>query len=447
MLLLLNNRKDKIVNNFDWKEIWENVFLIESDGYGVIYSPLQGIIFAVTKEGILELGTYLKKEDYLGLYNSILKERGIPKENSNPVGRIPRRFASSELNMGITYECNLACIGCYAKAGEESRRLSWEKIQIAIDKLVEYVQELNEDSAYIGFNSTGETTLRWEILERAVNYARSVFPENIKLQFSLTTNACLLNIERVKFLKEKNFFVRVSMDGLKSSHNRQRPKKNGGGSFDDVVKGIKELVKQNVWFSIRTTITGYNQGEMPEFAKFLYKLGCKDVVVVPFSAVGRASSGITPVNPEIFIKKYIDAYKIAQQIGFSFSMPGVSLEEIDVNYCLADGNIFAVMPDGSITSCTRVTKQGDLLSEIFVIGEIDDGRVKIDQKKVDKLGQLNLNNYPECQYCFAKFSCSGGCPHERFSGSWDKEAHCKMVRSILWYKLLEITGQEQYYTN
>ncbi|MEA3357427.1 MAG: SPASM domain-containing protein, partial [Patescibacteria group bacterium] len=119
-----------------------------------------------------------------------------------------------------------------------------------------------------------------------------------------------------------------------------------------------------------------------------------------------------------------------------FSTVSDLLDTVSARYCNADGNNFAVMPDG-ISSCTRVTRSSDELSEMFFIGSWDEEGLQIDENKVRELRGLNLYSFSSCDECFARFSCSGGCHHDRFSSSPPSmpEGHCEIIRMILWEKL------------
>jgi uncharacterized protein len=263
-----------------------------------------------------------------------------------------------------------------------------------------------------------------------------LLPEGWTISFSLVTNGTLIDDEKARFLKKHNFSVVLSMDGIEEVQNTLRPKANGAGSFNDVLAGMKALVENEVSFAVRTTVTGLNQDTMLEFLKLCASHGCKEISVAPFSATGRGEEGVDDVDPDIFIKNYLLAKERATELGMVFITPSDYLDNVSLRYCNADGESMAVMPEGIISCCTRVTKKSDSLVDMFVIGQVTEDGVEINQSQVEKLKKLNLLNYPECQDCFVKYTCSGGCHHTRFlNGGHQPASYCKIMRAVVWNTL------------
>lgn len=420
-----------------WSKIGENIFLIEKGEIGIVYAPLLGKFFSVNDDGIALVKEYIanpKEEDEFYQY---LLENEFFQEVALPQGRIGEKYGPTELYLSLTSGCNLACRYCYARAGENTRRLNWERIEVSINQLYQYAKEKEENEVEITFHGTGEATVEWRTLVKTVEYALRELPEDWKLYFSLVTNGVLLSEEKVQFLKQHEFSVTVSMDGLEKGQNLQRPFRNGSGTFHAVVEGIRLLVKHEVEFGVRTTITGENQGEMVEFVKFCSELGCKAVYLVPYSRAGRGEEGIASVDPELFIQDY--TYLLEQSEEWSIKVRTLSddVGRVSAGFCDADGSIFAVMPDGHVSSCTRVTRADEALAEMFFVGEVSEDGVFVDHEKVSILRQLNVYSFVECENCFARFVCAGGCHADRQMGELSEES-CYITREVVWSKILRL---------
>jgi len=85
----------------------------------------------------------------------------------------------------------------------------------------------------------------------------------------------------------------------------------------------------------------------------------------------------------------------------------------------------------------------DPISDIFCYGYFDVLKKKFifDNRKYQFLKKLTLNNINECNSCFAKFNCRGGCPATKsiiYSDTFGKQTdpNCKEVRKFT-KKLLE----------
>jgi radical SAM protein with 4Fe4S-binding SPASM domain len=77
------------------------------------------------------------------------------------------------------------------------------------------------------------------------------------------------------------------------------------------------------------------------------------------------------------------------------------------------GEMFCVLPNGKISTCSRVTKDDDLLANTFIVGKVFDQKVEIDASKIESLRHLNVMFYDQCKDCFAKWYCMGGCHNTR----------------------------------
>jgi uncharacterized protein len=422
------------MGNLLWKQIHPNIFFVYVDGIGVVYAPLLGKFFSVPKEAMGIVWDYLNsgKPETHELHQHLISE-GFFEEVEMP--RIAKEgpFNSREVTLSVTSACNLRCIYCYANAGINFCDLPWVLIEKSIQQLYVYANERNDTDVELSFHGTGETLVRWQVMVKAVNYALQLLPEGWTIHFSLVTNGTLIDDEKAQFLKKYGFSVVLSMDGIEEIQNILRPKADGTGSFDDVVKGMKALVKNDVFFAVRTTVTGLNQDTILDFLELCATNGCREISAAPFSATGRGQDGVDDVDPDIFVKNYLLAKKRARELGMIFKTPSDCLDNASVRYCNADGESFALMPEGIISCCTRVTRKNDPLVDLFVIGHITEEGVEINQSKVEKLKTLNLHNYQECQECFVKYTCSGGCHHTRFlNGNHQPASYCEIIRAVVW---------------
>ena len=80
-----------------------------------------------------------------------------------------------------------------------------------------------------------------------------------------------------------------------------------------LVKGIEYLIKYNVDLIIRSTITKTNINDIPSMIIFCHELGIKELSVMPFSPIGRASNNMNLIDTESFIMNYRKANKLAKE--------------------------------------------------------------------------------------------------------------------------------------
>ena len=160
--------------------------------------------------------------------------------------------------LNVTDDCNLACVYCFVQ--QKPHFMTLETAFKAIDFIVNNLKQRQilegefdkTEAANVSFFG-GEPTLMWDqIIKPTVAYAEQTYPNLIN--FNITTNATLLNEERIQYLKEHNIPILLSMDGGEKVQNLNRPCKNGGDSFPLVEKNIPFILKEFPNTTFRSTI-------------------------------------------------------------------------------------------------------------------------------------------------------------------------------------------------
>lgn len=90
------------------------------------------------------------------------------------------------------------------------------------------------------------------------------------IQYSLQTNGILIDDEFCKLFKKNNFLIGVSVDGDKELHD-----KNRCNSFDNAMKGIELLRKNEIDFNVLSVITAKTDASM--LFDFYKRNGFRDV--------------------------------------------------------------------------------------------------------------------------------------------------------------------------
>ena len=150
----------------------------------------------------------------------------------------------------VTQNCNLRCEYCvysgsYINRVHTNKRMSFETAVKTIDFLAAHSLNCNEVS--IGFYG-GEPLLEIELIKKAVSYAKEVFGEK-KVNFNMTTNATLLNMDIADFLVQNDFNITISLDGPRNIHNKNRIFANSNkGTFDLIMENIALIREKYPFF-------------------------------------------------------------------------------------------------------------------------------------------------------------------------------------------------------
>ncbi len=137
----------------------------------------------------------------------------------------------------MTNKCNMNCTYCYLDHYEEPLSLG---IALKAIDIFENEKVINDELfvSYIG----GEPLLYKENLIKITNQIKGRLKElNKNISFGITTNAVLLDERIINFFIENNFTVKISLDGNKKFHDRNRKMLSGESSYEKILSNIKLL--------------------------------------------------------------------------------------------------------------------------------------------------------------------------------------------------------------
>ncbi|GGF65810.1 Cys-rich peptide radical SAM maturase CcpM [Paenibacillus albidus] len=156
--------------------------------------------------------------------------------------------SGSQLILLTTEACNIRCTYCVYSGNYENQRshrrefMSVETAKKAVDKyLTNFKQRKFKnpfDNPLIAFYG-GEPFLNYELINEVVNFAKNKYDK--KIQFSTTTNAILLNDEKIHFLAKNSFILSISLNGDRDEHDRMRVFKDGSGTYEIVMRNLNRI--------------------------------------------------------------------------------------------------------------------------------------------------------------------------------------------------------------
>ncbi len=313
--------------------------------------------------------------------------------------------------------CNLNCSYCF-EGLKPKRLMPLELAQKAMERLL---KEWSGDEKVVRVALFGgEPLLNWPVLKRVVEYAREISQGSEKyVSFFLTTNGTLLNAERVRFLKEHQVFVMISMDGLPSTHDRHRRTAKDRPSFPLVWKGLQLLREHYETFDVRMTVMPDTAPLLFDSVMFLLECGANNLVVVP--ALGVEWS---PSDRKVYwqqIRKIIEYFRNTskQELSQTMISPVRDLEVtkefvkreaeklVQNNFgCYAGVNNVAVTSSGEIFPCAPFVGNKEL-KESYRLGSVQEG--VLDDFRRQELFVLNRHRGLKCNQCALRSFCEGGC--------------------------------------
>jgi len=313
----------------------------------------------------------------------------------------------------LTNQCNLHCSYCYAFSGEyPPKTMSWEIAKAAIDFVMEDVIKYQSSAMTLGFHGGGEPTLNWEILTRAVDYARALAERHhIHLHVSGAFNG-YWSKKVLSYIIQNFTELSLSFDGLPAVQNLQRPAKGKTNSFTRVAATLQALDQAHFLYGIRMTVTNETVTRLAESIAFICEhFHPQKIQVEPAFEEGRARqnrSAITDLN--IFIDQFISGYKIAEQHQITLFYSGARLEVLNTRFCLAACRAFVITPDGDVTTCFEIYGREHPMSQYFIVGRYQgNGNFWIDDEKLRRHFNRTIQRISYCEHCFCKWHCAGDC--------------------------------------
>ena len=333
-----------------------------------------------------------------------------------------RNTVIKALCLHVAHTCNLNCEYCFASQGKyhgERALMSFEVGKRALDFLIENSgTRRNLEVDFFG----GEPLMNWDVVKELVSYARVQEKiHNKNFRFTLTTNGMLIDDDVIDFSNREMSNVVLSLDGRKDVHDRLRVDYMGRGSYETIVPKFQEFVKRrgNKNYYMRGTFTHKNV----DFTNDIFHmadLGFTELSMEPVVCSPEDASALTegdlPIlfdQYELLAKEMIKRKKEGRPFTFYHYM--LDLKHGPCIYkrisgCGSGTEYMAVTPTGDLYPCHQFV--GDTK---YLLGNIWDG---VTNKEVQNEFKLcNAYARKECDDCWAKLYCSGGCAANSYHAS------------------------------
>ena len=186
----------------------------------------------------------------------------------------------------FTNACNLRCKHCDQSAGKLSPD------ELTLEEKLEVVDQLAENDVVAIAFSGGEAILHydfWEVAQHASDKG---------LYLSLATNGTLLTTDVVKRLKSVGVeYFEISLDSITPTEHDEFRGVNG--AWDRTIAGIKNVVAEDGYSCIATTLTNENYTELDDLIALSKNLGVNRSLIFNFIPVGRGTEIINmDLSPE-----------------------------------------------------------------------------------------------------------------------------------------------------
>ncbi len=341
------------------------------------------------------------------------------------------------LCLHVAHTCNLNCDYCFASQGKyqgDRALMSFEVGKRALDFLIENSgTRVNLEVDFFG----GEPLMNWDVVKQLVEYGRSREKEcHKRFRFTLTTNGVLIDDDVIEFCNKEMHNVVLSLDGRKEVHDHLRKNLAGEGSYDKIVPKFQKLVdsRNGEGYYVRGTFT-HNNVDFTEDLFHMADLGFTELSMEPVVCAPSDPYALTEEDLpklfeqyEILAKEMLRREKEGKPITFYHYMIDLAHGPCiykRISGCGSGTEYLAVTPWGELFPCHQFV--GD---PKYSMGDIWEGVINHEMR--EKFRKCNVYSRPQCDDCWAKLYCSGGCAANAYHASGDitgvYEYGCKLFR-------------------
>lgn len=250
--------------------------------------------------------------------------------------------------------------------------------------------------------------LKFDIINEIVKYIESKYKNKFNITYAMNTNLTYINNDIIRFFKDYNFTIAISLDGNKQEHDKIRIFKNGTPSFNKIIKNIKKLNNEKIKLDvISLTLTKENLDlNIDEFIKLLKILNVKKLRVDPdmLELIDPDLDKLTNILLEFekkanahhieiigyWKKPYYNLFKSRNELGMAFCSP-------------YNGEIVSIQNDGNISLCIYEDIYLDNINNLF------NNKHWNWENYIDKLNKFWIENLKQCDGCELEGLCLGGC--------------------------------------
>lgn len=319
-----------------------------------------------------------------------------------------------------TYQCNLTCTYCFLSDLQHKGK-KWLTTVIDdchLTTVFDVITALDKGKKRRIALYGGEPLLvkNKPVIEKILKKGK----EN-GYKFTILTNG----VSVVDFLdilvKYPVSILQITIDGPKEIHDTRRIKRDGTGTFDDIVRGVDAAVKAGLTVLLRTNLDKVNVESLPRIMAFFKEKGWSDnpKVHMRFAPVFEKGCGnYDLIMPRKSVYQSVISHAVqnpaVQRMSFD-DMRGVELfEKVFVTgelgaprfwYCESNAGRLIYDPFGDIYICPE-----HVGTETIKVGTYYPSLVWNETYQMWR--ERTILTIPECRKCRYALFCGGGCSYE-----------------------------------
>lgn len=360
----------------------------------------------------------------------------------------------------VTTACNMNCVYCQANNGTTIPNC-FMTVDTA-ERAVEIALQSPEQNLNFEFQG-GEPLLNFKVIKHIVKYTEEHKQEK-KITYNIVSNLTLLTDEMLDFFVEYNVSVSTSVDGYEWVHNKNRPFKDGTGTFHSVRSGIERIKNRGLTIGAIETTTKYALPYASELIETYQKLGFDSIFIRHLTRLGKAAKEWDVIGYSA--NEFLTFYRSAVDKLIEINKTGLYIQEqhasillkkinnVRINYmelrspCGGGIGQLAYFADGRIFTCDEGRMLAEMGNDAFYLGDVYNSTFNSIIKGTacrTVCASSTLETIPSCCDCVYQPYC-GTCPVVNYALTGDileknpRSFRCQVYAGILNYlfsKILE----------
>ncbi|HSV42870.1 MAG TPA: peptide-modifying radical SAM enzyme CbpB [Methanomassiliicoccales archaeon] len=384
---------------------------------------------------------------------SALRDEILPmyRQHAEGLAQELEQFRSQEMFSAVyfnpTGKCNANCAYCYLPNGlrVEGPDMTLEQMSRALDNLHGFFENYpgsvakNGKRPVIVFHGSEPMLVKDEV-------KRIIEAYGDRFSFGVQTNGYHLDDASIDFFMDHKVSVGVSLDAPhRDLHDKIRPLRGGGGTFERAVHAIERLDGYRA-MSVICTISSMNVRVLPDMIDFLVLKKVPNVLMNPVRGTQPAARAIRPRNEDLIpsflmaVDRAVEHTRAGHRIviaDFSNLCLGIVAPQgrrlmCDITPCGGGRSFVSVASDGTIYPCSEFLGLDDWRSfSVFEEGGVENA---VRSEKLAKVRSRRVEDIPVCSSCLLRNICGAPCPGEVYSEKGtilEKSPYCEFYEAAI----------------
>ncbi len=341
------------------------------------------------------------------------------------------------VQLSIAGVCNMRCSYCYANYGAFAGKPGVPFMPVeTVRQSTRLLAGASSEAVRVGLLG-GEPLLHpriGQVLD-AIQEEAAAIKKRVVMQ--VDTNGTVVSEEILKGLAAHDVGVSVSWDGPDWVQDAQRPLVRNGASFDMVRRNVHRLIDrlglERIGISVTCSPSSVNA--IIEFWSHLRRVfGPLRIKVSPAWVPPGHQCAWTPEATNAWAQVSRELARLEAGSTLAGGVPSDAIErhavggrKIRLSVCAFATTQLAVGVDGVVYPCIALVGRPE-----FAMGSVAQGELSRSARVADTIAISSVVRKAQCQSCWAKYLCAGGCPVVALSTGGDAsrctDAVCDMLR-------------------